>query len=241
MKNKIFYLSGILAILILASCGKKASKNDQKDTVKKDSVKKTDEPKKDNNSTVSKLGIDIPKGTFTYYGRQKDGYMLLAVELDNQTFKRKTVYFKDVSDKNLQTCDILSDKQQGDDNLLVIKTKETQKEVKIQFPLMGDLTISGKKLVPATIFTSEQDKRILTMSGGPIFMPFLIGESFNDLEEIKVNYPEKGKHPKYGEVFVWFKGKNRGKNTEIIVLNTEKANKMVLVEEGKEIHFTQYE
>lgn len=239
MLHKIYLLICTVALFSLFACGKKAQKNEDDKNIKKDSVKT--EKTKTEKSSVQKLGLNIPKDTYTYYGRQKNGYQLLAVGLDKETYKPKAIYFKDIDDKDLQPCDIISNKNQGDNDIMITKTKDKQKEIKITFPIMGDINVNGKMLVPATIFTSNEDKRILTTSGSPMFMPFLIGESFNDLEEIKVNYPEKNKHPKYGTVSIWFKGKNRGKNVEVIVPSTEKFDKIVLVENGTEIHFNQYE
>lgn len=237
MKNNILRVSGILAILILASCGKKAPKNDQKDTVKKDSVKKTEEPKKNDNSAASKLGINIPKDTYTYYGKQKDGYMLIAVELDKQTYKRKAIYFKDVSDKDLQACDIISDKEQGDGSLVTFKTKETQKEVKARFPLMGDLTVNGKKLVPAAIFVSS-DNRILTSSGAPVFFPFLFGENMNSLEELAIPSPHSKDVKKDDGTYMAYSGKYKGKKIEVLVPSqTDKFDKLILTEDGKDVIF----
>lgn len=236
MKNNISRLSAILAILILASCGKKAPKNEQKDSIKKDSVKKTEEPKKQP-TLADKLGIYVPKDTYTYYGKQKDGYMLIAVELDKQTYKHKAIYFKDVSDKDLQACDIVSDKEQGDGNLVVAKTKETQKDVKVQFPLMGDLTVNGKKLVPATIFVSS-DNRILTSSGGPVFFPFLFGDNMNSLEELSIHTPNSKDVKKDDGTYMAYSGKYKGKKIEVLVPSqTNKFDKLIFIEDGKEVVF----
>lgn len=238
MKNNILRLSSIVAaVLVLLSCGKKANKNEQKDTVKKDTAKKTEAPKKQENSIASKLGVNIPKGTYTYYGKQKDGYMLLAIELDNQTYKRKAMWFKDVSDKDLQPCDIVSDKEGNNGSSVVIKTKETQKEIKIAFPIMGDILANGKKLAPASIFMSD-DNRILTSSGGPIFMPFLLGENMNDLNEITISTPHSKDVKKEDGTYMVYPGRYKGKKVEVLVPSSnDKFDKLILTEDGKDVVF----
>jgi len=235
MKNKISFLIGIIAILAFTACGKKGQKNEPKDSIKKDSVKK-EQPKKEK-TPADKLGINVPEGSnvYYYYRKDKEGYQLLAVELDGQTYKRKAAYFKDITDKDLQPCDIISDKNQGDNDILVIKTKGTQKEIKAIIPFMGDITINGKKLVLASFFVEKDGNRILTSSGGPVYMPFLFGENISNLEEINCQPPlSKNVKRDDGEYMV-FPGKHKGKKVEILThREASKFDKLILKEEGKE-------
>ncbi len=237
MKNKIICISSIFAMFILVSCGKKSPKNEQKDSIKKDTVRKTEEPKKQP-TVADKLGIDIPKDTYTYYGKQKDGYQLLALELDKTTFKRKSIYFKDISDHKLQDCEIVSDKNQGDNDVVVAKIKGTEKQIKIIFPIMGDISINGKKLVPASFFVSS-DNRILTSSGGPVFAPFLLGEKMEILDEIINVNPNSQDVKKEDGTYMVYPGSYKGKKVKILIPSqNNNFDKLILVEEGKETSFT---
>ncbi len=220
------YFVTVLALGLLVACNKQKSNQNLENQSKQE--QSTNENSKQENK------ID------EFVFRSNDGVMKIRAKLDANTFKPEILQFQDKGSNEMVDLKIIEENT-ANDRLIAHNPKTNEKyEFSKDFMMVAVMYKDGKEYTfNREVICYSKDGKVLTTSGGPMFLPFFYSENEKENpKEVQIADVTSENHPKYPNDS-YFKGTlPNGKKVDIIAHSYAENNpktKITLIIDGKEI------